>query len=125
MANDQIYTLAYVTVEGRLLTQHAEMTMTRNGNANEVMTVALGWAGVSPGSPSCEIDVTNAVPAADFEFDPGDAISENKLVEIGVVGPGGKTATSKGFILSDTFTHGVGKEANMSFKFKGGYPKWQ
>lgn len=125
MANLQLYTLAYVHVNGRLLTEHGDMTLTRNSNATPQRTVAKGFCGVSPGAPDCEIDVSNAVPAADFEFDPGEAITENDVVEIGIQGPGGKTAVSKGFIMSDSFTHGVGKDATLSFKFMGQYPKWE
>ncbi len=125
MANQQRYTLAFVTVGGRLLTEHADMSMTRNSNATPQRTVAKGLAGFSPGPEDCEIDVTNAVPAADFEYDPGEDIQELNVVEIGVVGPGGLTAVSKGCILSDTFSHGVGKEASLSFKFMGSYPIWQ
>jgi hypothetical protein len=119
MANLQLYTLLYVTVNGRLLTEHAEVTVNHNSNASPVNTVAKGFAGVSSGAPVWEIDVTNAVPSADFEFDPGESISENDVVEIGVVGPGGKTGVSKGFILSSSLSHGVGREASLSFHFMG------
>lgn len=125
MANNQLYSLAYCLLNGRLLTEHADITLSRNSNANPVRTVAKGFAGMSPGAPDCEIDVTNAVPAADFEFDPGDDIEQLADVEMGVVGPGGKVAVSKGYIVSDTFTHGVGKESSLSFKFHGVWPKWQ
>ena len=125
MANNQLYSLAYVTINGRLLMEHSDCTLTRNSNAQPVRTVAKGLAGFSPGAADCEIDVQNAAPAADFEYDPGDDIDENTVVECSVVGPDGKQAMSKGCILSDTFQHGVGKEAAISFKFHGSFPKWQ
>ncbi len=125
MSSNQLYTLAYVLIDGRLLTEHADMTLSRNSNAQPVNTVAKGFAGMSPGASTCEIDVTCAVPAADFEFDPGKHIDELANVEVGVIGPGGKVAVSKGYIVSDTFTHGTGKEASLSLKFHGSYPTWQ
>lgn len=131
MANLQLYVVAYVTIaspslgKSVLLTEHAECTLTRNSNANPVRTVGKGFAGVSPGAPDCEIDIQNAVPAADFEVDPGTDIFENNVVEVGIVGPGGKTAQTSGFIMSDTFSHGVGKEGTLAFKIHAAYPKWQ
>ena len=125
MAGNQKYAVAYVLKNGRLLTEEGSCTVSRNSNANPVNTVAKGFAGVSPGAPNCEIEVTNAVPAADFEYDPGQDIDELADVEIGVVGPGGKVATSKGYILSDTFNHGTGNEASLAFRFMGSFPRWQ
>lgn len=125
MANLQVYAVAYVTVNGKLLTEHANCTLSRHSNANPVRTVAKGYAGVSQGAADCTISVTNAVPSADFELEPGDIIEGLQVAEIGVIGPGGKTAVSKGFIMSDTFTHGVGAEATLSFEFHGQYPTWQ
>lgn len=125
MADNQLYTLTYVTVDGMLLTEHADMTLTRNGNGQPVRTMVRGLAGQSPGAADCTIDVTNAVPAADFEFDPGDAIADNKVVEIGVIGPGGKSGISKGFIQSDTFRQGVGNEATLAFRFMGSFPRFK
>lgn len=125
MPNLQLYTVSFIRRNGRLMSEHVEATVTRNSNASVVRTMGKGFSGVSPGAPDCEIDVTSAVPAADFEYDPGSDMFDNEVIEIGITGPGGKTAVSKGFIMSDTFSQGVGKEASLSFKFMGQWPQWE
>lgn len=120
MPNDtQLYTLIYCTVNGKLLTEEASVTVTRTTNSQPVSTVAKGYAGESPGAPMVEIDVDNAVPSADFELDAGPFMNSLEAVEMGVIGPGGKQMIAKGFIISDTFGHSVNSESKYSFKFRG------
>lgn len=125
MANVQLYSLAYVTVNGKLLTEEASMEITRSTGSQAVMTVAKGYAGESPGAQTIEIRVTNAVPAADFELDMGDFMESMEAVEMGVVGPGGKTATLKGYIIKDTFKHSVNSESTYDFDFRGGWANYE
>ena len=88
MSNLQIYTLAYVTVNGAILTEEASITVHRRTNSNAVNTVAKGYAGESPGAPNCEIQVKNAVPSADFELNPGPFMKALQVVEFGVIAAG-------------------------------------
>ena len=124
MSNVQLYTRALVTVDGSLLTEEANVTVTRNSGSQAVMTVSKGYAGESPGSGTVEIDVSSAVPAADFEFDPGEKMFGNESVEISVVAAG-KTLTAVGFIISDNFKHAVNSESMLEFKFMGGISKFE
>lgn len=119
MSNQQLYTLAYVTINGALLTEHASVTVNRASNAQPVMTVAKGFAGVSPGAPTVKIQVKNAVPAADFEFNGGQHISTLELVEVGLI-VAGKQLVAKGFIMEDTFQHSVNSESNYDFDVLAG-----
>ena len=125
MANVQLYTLLYVLVNGKLLTEEANVTLSRATGSQAVMTVAKGYAGESPGAATVEIDVTNAVPAADFEYDAGSVMQSLQAVEIGLAGPGGKVLTAKGFIISDSLKHSVNSEVNYDFKFRGGFAVFQ
>ena len=125
MANNAVYTLLFVTVNGKLLMEHGSAQLTRSGNHREVHTVAKGWAGITPGAPDCEMDIDNALPVADFEYDAGSAIFNATQVELGLLGPGGKTAVSKGFILTDTVRQGVNDSAGYSFRFKGSFPLFE
>ncbi len=120
----QLYTLAFVTVAGKLLTEHTEAQVNRSTNSQQVATVAKGYAGESPGAPMVEIDVTNAVPAADFEMDPGPYMANLDVVEIGVL-VAGKQLIASGFIISDSFSSGVNTESKLSFKFRGTFPQYE
>lgn len=120
--SNQRYGVLYVLADGKLLTEHASATMTRSSGSQQVMTVHKGPAGESPGSLTCEIDVTSAVPAAGLEVDFGEAMRTTKEVELALSGPGGKVAVSRGFVISDTIKHGVNSEATYDFKFRGSFP---
>jgi len=124
MSEFQLYALAYVLVDGAILTQEGQVSVNRSTNSQPVNTVALGYAGESPGAAMVEIQVRNAVPSADFEMNPGRYMTKLKEVEIGVLGPGGKQLTARGFIISDTFEHSVNSESSLSFNFRGKYKDW-
>lgn len=124
MSNPQLYTLAYCTADGKLLTEEASITVTRASNSQAVNTVAKGYAGESPGAPTIEIQVTNAVPAADFELDAGEFIQTLKTVEMGVI-VAGKQLKAVGFIIQDSFKHSVNSESQYDFTFRGSFAPFE
>lgn len=124
MSGLQLYTLAYVLVDGAILTEEASVTVDRATNSQAVNTVAKGYAGESPGAANCQIQVSNAVPAADFEVNPGKYMKALKEVEIGVLAAG-KVITVPGFIISDSFKHSVNNESMLDFTFRGTFPDWE
>jgi len=124
MANVQLYTLAYCTADGKLLTEEASITVNRATNSQAVNTVAKGYAGESPGAPTVEIQVQNAVPAADFELNAGPFMKALKAVEMGVI-CAGKQLVAKGFIISDSFKHSVNSESMYDFTFRGGFEDFE
>ena len=125
MAQTQLYTLLYVTVNGALLTEESSVNGKRSTNSQPVKTVCKGYAGESPGAPMTELEVTSAIPSADFELDPGPYMANLASVEISVIGPGGKSLTVVGYIVEDSFNHAVDKESGLSFRFRGGAASWQ
>lgn len=121
-ANVQLYTLLYVTVANALLIEHGQLSLKRVGGGQIVGTVAKGFAGISPGMSTCQIEVTSAVPAAGFEYDAGDVIQGYIPVEMGVVGPGGKTGKATGFIMEDDLKGALDQPSSYSFNFVGNFP---
>lgn len=119
MSNTAVYSLMYVLAEGQLLSQHGSATLSRSTNSQPVNTVALGYAGESPGAPMVEFDCECAVPATGFERQWGPEMAALIPAEIGVL-MAGQQIRMKGFIISDTFAHSVNSEAKYSFKFRGG-----
>jgi hypothetical protein len=124
VANLQIYTQALVLVDGTILAEEATVSLRRMTRSQEVFTVNKGYAGESPGAATLEIDVTSAVPAADFELDPGKFMKLLKSCEITIVAAG-KQLTTKGFIIEDSFKHSVNAESTIDFKFRGQYASWE
>lgn len=123
-SNVQKYTKAVVYVNSNLLTEESNVTIKREDGGNPVKTTAKGYAGRSPGAPMTNITVRNAVPSADFEFNPGVFINQTEEVEITVFAAG-RTLTVVGFITSDNFQHGVDSAAELEFEFEGGPSDWQ
>jgi len=119
----QLYTLAEVYWNGRKLAEEASVKVARDSKAQVVATVARGFAGMSPGAKDISISVENAVPAADFELNPGEYIDGLVAGEITVFAAG-KTLSSKGFIIKDDFSHAVNSEAKLSFDFVGEFADW-
>ncbi len=124
MANVQRYTKAAVYVNSSLLTEESNVTVKREDGGNAVKTVAKGYGGRSPGAPMTTITVRNAVPSADFEFNPGPFMNQTEAVEISIFAAG-KTLTVEGFIISDNFQHGIDNAAELEFDFEGGPSDWQ
>ena len=124
MSGLQLYTLAYVLVDGSILTEEASVNVNRATNSQAVNTVAKGYAGESPGAASIEIQVTNAVPSADFEMNPGRYMKNLKQVEIGLL-VAGKQLTARGFIISDSFKHSVNNESSLDFTFRGSFADFE
>lgn len=124
MSSLNLYTLAYVLVDGAILTEHASVSVSRATNSQVVNTVAKGYAGESPGAASVEIQVSSAVPSSDFELNPGKYMKALKEVEIGVL-VAGKQLTARGFIVSDSFKHSVNNESTLEFTFRGGFVDYE
>lgn len=116
MANTQLYSLLFVVANGTLLAEEQEVDVSRTANAQNVDTVAKGFAGLSPGAPMVEIDVTNAMPQGGFEMDMGPYIAALTTLPVQVIGPGGTTLKGDAFVISDAIRHGVNQQARYSFR---------
>lgn len=123
MSNPVLYTRALVTINGRLLTQEMNLTIDRDTKAQEIETVALGFAGVSPGSMVTRIKIDNAVPAADFELNPGPFMLALQVVEVGVLAAG-RQLTVKMFVLTDNFSHATNSPSKLEMSLIGGPSDW-
>jgi hypothetical protein len=124
MATVQRYSKAAIYVNSLPLTEESNVTVKREDGGNAVKTVAKGYSGRSPGAPMTMITVKNAVPSADFEFNPGPFMNNTEPVEVTVFAAG-RTLTVSGFIISDNFQHGVDAAAELEFEFEGGASDWE
>lgn len=114
MANLDLYTSQFITVDGKLLVQETSLSVVKKSGLNPVFTVALGFAGMSQGATTVEVTVENAVPSADFELNPDAAMLTGKVVEIGIIMAGRQTIM-KGFITEATYQHSVNEAGKLSF----------
>ena len=117
------YTKISIYVNSQLLSQASNITIDRNPALQRVDTIELQFAGVSKGSAYMEISVDNAVPSADFEFDPGSFMLKGQPCEFTFFGAG-KTLTTHGFIMSDNFSYAVNSASKLTFKATCRFEEW-
>jgi hypothetical protein len=122
----QKYALALVRVDGLLLVEEQEITIDRDSRSQEMNTVALQYAGESPGAGIMTIDIVNAVPALDFELNFGSFfVNIQGEHEISVEIPGGRHLTTRGSIIKDNFRHGVNSPAHLSAHIRATLKDWE
>lgn len=109
----QLYSNAYVLLNGALLTQESSVSVEKKSNSTPTYTLAMGFAGLSQGAGIIEINIENAVPSKDFEFHPDLNVRTGEPVEIGIVMAGRQTLI-KGFILNASYHHSVNDASKMS-----------
>lgn len=123
MAESQLYSSAFVTIDSSILSEASSVSVSRKSGASNVLTLAKGFAGVSPGANMIEVKVTNAVPAVGFEIDFSKMIGNLVPVEIGIFAAG-KQLISKGFITEDDLKKAVNGDATLDITFVGAYANW-
>lgn len=120
-----LFTNARAEINAQLLLMCGSVEVTRNSNAQDQNTLALGWAGKSPGAPKMMINFNNAVPSVGgFEFDPGPVLAS--LTEVTVtVYTDTQFITTVGFINQDSFKKAVDQNASLDFQMECKVAQWQ
>jgi hypothetical protein len=121
----QLYSLFFATAAGKLLTEEFSISVKRTAAAQPVNTVAKGFAGMSPGAPMLTADISNAVPAGNFEFEMGRVIAGLQIIELQILGPGGLAIAVNGFVPEDSFKHSVGQMSQYDFTFMAPIAQFQ
>lgn len=120
----QNYALFKIFIDHTQMAQASSFSLKRNTNSQPVETLALQYAGESPGAGRCELSVTVHVPSADFEMNPGKFMTRSKAVQCDIVHPSGKMLTFIGFIVDDNLDQSVNSAVKLVFNMRGGYKDW-
>lgn len=124
--SQQLYTNASIYVDNKHLAEQASIGVDRKTNSQQVFTQGrMGLGGITPGAAYIEIKVESAVPAVDFEMDPGQFFTDGLRKCDVTVFAGGRSLTSEGWILDDNFSVAVNSEAKLSFTIICEMAKWQ
>ena len=122
MANQQAYAAASVYINGSRLSEEASVTV--EFKKLPFKKQKLGTTCNPFPNIITEIDISNAVPSVDFEFDPTQFMfGNNNLIELTIFAAG-RTLTVKGSIMSSNFSHVVDSASKLDFKFTGGKSEW-
>lgn len=118
------YTNATLYINGAMLLESVSVQITRRTNAQPQLTLAKGWAGMSPGAPMMEVTFSNAVPANGMEYDPG-AVMAALAEESFTVFAGNASLTTTGFVTEDSFKKAVNSEAAQDITMMCQFAEWQ
>lgn len=124
MANLQLYSNAFVFIDGKLLTQENSVSLEKKSGLNPVFTTVEGLAGASQGASTVEISIDNAVPSADFEFNPDPYMQVGAVVEAKIE-MANRVSVFKGFITDSTYSHSVNDASKLSMKFLGRFSNFE
>ncbi len=125
MSSVSVYDQMVVRANGQLLVENQQINLTLQGDDQDVMTIAKGFAGQTPSPKKVMADFTNVVPPTGFEFDAFQKCNDSEKVtmEFEIISSG-KRLTSEGFIRNPKTGAGVGKTLEQSFEFHGGPGNW-
>ena len=118
------YVLSLLTVNGAIGLQVSHIQVSRTTASQPGKTLALGYAGESPGAAMCEVKVTALVPAGGFEFQAGAQMAGLIPAKVFVLGPGGQTLKSTGQITGDDYSQAVDALASYTFTMRAPYVDW-
>lgn len=94
MPGSGLYDLLFVRVNGELLAENLEVDVTLESDIARVLTIAKGFAGITPGSPVVMIKFKQAVPISGMEFDFFNSLLNSIPVELEVqLGGSGSSLT--------------------------------
>lgn len=114
----QKYAIGLVYVNGSLLAEESQMSISRSSSSSPVMTLHAGYAGSHPGAEILDIQVTSNFPSTYLEFDPGQFIYGARSVEFDCV-MGGQVMSFFGQVISDNFSHAVNSNSQIQFTARG------
>lgn len=129
MANEQ-FTNAAIDISGQRLLMAEDIEIDFQSNAIDQNTLALGFAGKSPGPKKVIVKVKSAIPADGFEYDPTPAIAALgatpfSIYMCGVNNRYTRVATGQGTVTMATFKKGTGQNASIDFTIEAPFDTWQ
>lgn len=118
--NLKSYSDAEIYFNGGRQLEVTDVTCKFMGNATEITTMALGFAGRKLGPAKIEASFTAMIPADDFEYNPSRDVKKATFVEFGFF-VGGRLLACKGYFTDAEVSAGKDKETSLQLNFVGTY----
>lgn len=125
MAGTDVYALTFVSIEGAILAQAGSLSFQRQSGSQPVLTLAIGYAGESPGAAMVSGNIQMHVPVDDFEFQADAYIESLEPVEIGFQVGLTRTCVFKGFIIEDSLKQSVNSPLDYECQFRARFSRFQ
>lgn len=115
-----LYDQAFIFIDGGLAAEATTVDTEITSDVQQVMTLAKGFAGITPSPHTRTVSVESMIPVSGFEFDYETAFLESQEVSIDIqLGGSGKKTSTLGYFTGVTVSAGVGRTATVSFEFVG------
>jgi hypothetical protein len=116
-----LYDNVFPYINGAQLTEAMQVQASLSSDDQSVMTIAKGFAGISPSPDIRECTIEQAVPVSDFDVGRLEEYKLNRtIVTLGLqFGGSGQRVETNGFIMSVSIDAGVGKTTTLSLTFRG------
>ena len=118
MASLQTYDRGSVFLDNQLLVECVSFTVKADPKLNPISTMNKGFSGVSPGAEMTEVEITEALPRAGFDYAALQRLQSVDVVEF-VCFLGAQKLKCKGYISGLDLASGVDKGAEVKFNFIG------
>jgi len=119
-----LYGQGYVSIDGALLSQNQEFTLTLEGDDQDVETIPLGWAGITETPKKSMLTLKSALPPAGFEFDPFKSVANAETHVVKIQLTSGKSYRFTAFARKPKVEGGVGKTTGVDWEFHGEVSTW-
>ncbi len=115
-----IYDQIYPSINGVLLSEATTVKLEYEGDDQDILTLAKGWAGQTPAPRSIKVTIDEFVPRTGFEFDFIKKYLNSEIVTLGLqFGGSGVKMTSDGFLRTPGVEAGAGQSTKATIMFKG------
>lgn len=118
MAGNQLYDSAAVFLNKISLAEIEEISIKEASGAHAIITMAKGFAGISPGAQITNVTMKCAIPRAGKEFDFRTSLQGNLEVEL-VFFAHSKTMSTKGFLTETDESYSASNPSAVSATFLG------
>jgi hypothetical protein len=116
----ELYDQAVMFLNGALLTDNTTVSVSYEGDDQDVMTIPKGWAGITPSPRKLMVKFELLIPKDGPEFDLIGKFLNSEKVTLGLQLLGsGKKVTSDGYLRNPNMEFGVGQTAKISCEFHG------
>ncbi len=116
----ELYDQAVLFLNGVLLTDNTDISLSFEGDDQDVMTIVKGWAGISPSPKKLMAKFGLVVSRSGPEFDLIGKFLNSEKVSLGVtLLSSGLKLVSEGFLRGPTMEFGVGQVAKAACEFHG------
>lgn len=115
-----LYDQMFLFVDGGLAAENTTIDTEIVSDVQQVMTIAKGFAGITPSPHTRTVSAESVIPVSGFEFDYESAFLNSQEVELTLQqGGSGKKTVTKGYFTNVAVSAGVGRTATVSFQFVG------